>query len=301
VNITRIGEFRLGWGESLFWDDRRDRLYFVDCAASTLHWLDWSEESSSSGSSSGGSDGGGRLGGRLETWQLPSMATGLVPTEDGRLVACLEDGLYIVDADRRSCQLMAAYPAALDGRANDACADLSGNLITGKLNMSAAPGSAWRYSAAGEWKLIDPDISNTNGPAVAVLDREMTLIVGDTAADYFSYSYDAESGSVGDRNVFGDLTALDGAADGSSVDADGGLWCALVGGRQLARFTVGGLDRVLALPVVNPTDVTFGGPGLDRLFVVSIGLGAEEDSLDGTLLVVDETGYFGRREPRFAF
>jgi hypothetical protein len=30
VQITRVGEFTLGWGESLIWDERRDRLFFVD-------------------------------------------------------------------------------------------------------------------------------------------------------------------------------------------------------------------------------------------------------------------------------
>ena len=32
MQISRVGDFTLGWGESLLWDDRRDRLYFVDCA-----------------------------------------------------------------------------------------------------------------------------------------------------------------------------------------------------------------------------------------------------------------------------
>ena len=313
VNIKRVGEFRLGWGESLFWDDRRDRLYFVDCAASTLHWLDgWGgaggggdvgDGGGGDAGDGGGGDAGGGEGGDpddLATWKLPSMPTGLVPAEDGRLVVALEDGLYTVDVDSRLCDLLTRYPSELEGRANDACADLAGNLITGKLNLTAAPGSAWRYSPAGEWKLIDPDISNTNGPAVAVMDGEMTLIVGDTATDYFSYPYDAIAGEVGPRRVFGDVSALDGSPDGSSVDADGGLWCALVGGGQLARFTDRGLDQVLPLPVTNPTDVTFGGPDLDRLFVVSIGMGAEEGSLDGALLVIDGLGRKGRVEPRFA-
>ena len=38
--MERIGDVSLTWGESLRWDDRRQRLWFVDCAAQTLHWLD---------------------------------------------------------------------------------------------------------------------------------------------------------------------------------------------------------------------------------------------------------------------
>ena len=72
------------------------------------------------------------------------------------------------------------------------------------------------------------------------------------------------------------------------------------GGSQLARFTPDGLDRTLALPVANPADVAFGGPELDRLYVVSVQLGAPEGGIDGALLVVDGLGVRGRPEPRFA-
>ena len=62
------------------------------------------------------------------------------------------------------------------------------------------------------------------------------------------------------------------------------------------------MDRTVALPVTNPTDVTFGGEPLDRLFVVSIAAGpdAGEDNLDGSLLVIDGLDARGRVEPRFA-
>jgi sugar lactone lactonase YvrE len=100
---------------------------------------------------------------------------------------------------------------------------------------------------------------------------------------------------VGPRRLFGDVSELDGHPDGATLDADGGFWCALVGGSQLARFTTDGLDRTFALPVLNPTDVTFGGPGLDRVYVVSIDGAA---ALDGVILAIDGLGVMGRPEPR---
>jgi sugar lactone lactonase YvrE len=281
VRIERVGTFTLGWGESLVWDDRVQRLYFVDCAAQTLHWLDADSDD-------------------VRTLRLPSMAAGIVPTEDGALVACLEDGLHRVDPDGGTTALVTAYPGALGQRANDACADLSGNLITGTLNLQKAAGSSWWYSSRRGWRLLDPDISNTNGPTVAVLGGSMTLIIGDTSAQYYAYPYDADRGTAGPRTVFGDVSGLDGLPDGATLDDDGGLWCALVGGAQLARFTTAGLDRTVAVPVANPTDVTFGGPGLDRLYVVSVaGGGSNGSGLDGALLVIDDLGAHGRPEPRF--
>jgi sugar lactone lactonase YvrE len=283
MEISRVGEFTLGWGESLVWDDQRQRLYFVDCAAHTLHWIDGDDE-------------------KLETMSLASMPTGIVATPEGTLVAVLDDGLHLVDPDAGTTRLLAPYPDGLGDRANDACADLDGNLITGTLNLGPAEGSAWWFSARHGWRVLDRDIANTNGPNVAVLGGAMTLIIGDTSADYFCYPYEPTSGEVGPRTVFGDTSEIDGLPDGAVFDAEGGLWCALFGGGQLARFTIQGLDRTVPLPLTNPTDVTFAGRGLDRLFVTSIAAGpdADADGLDGALLVIDGLGVPGRIEPRFA-
>ncbi len=280
MRISRVGGFSLGWGESIVWDDRRGRLVFADCAASTIHWLDDVD---------GAPD-------ELGSYRPPSMPTGIVPAEDGRFVVVLDDGLHVIDLDGGSSTRLSPFPAELGRRANDACADPDGNIITGTLNLGPAEGSAWRWSpATDEWRMLDPDISNTNGPAVGVLDGAMTLIIGDTSADYFAYDYDPAAGAVGPRRVFGDTSAFDGGPDGSCLDADGGLWCALVGAGQLVRFVDGRLDRSIPLPVTNPTDVAFGGADLDRLFVVSIDGPAE---LDGSLLVIDGLDVGGRPEPR---
>jgi sugar lactone lactonase YvrE len=279
MEVTRIGDFRLGWGESLVYDEMLDRLYFVDCASQTLHWL----------------EGGGS---ELQTVTLPSMAAGLVPTYDKTLVGALDNGLHLIDPDTGITRLLSPYPAELGARANDACADLSGNVVTGTLNLGPAPGSLWWFSARQGWRKLDDGISNTNGPNVAVSDGAMTLYVGDTSADYYRYRYDAEAGAVAERELFGDVRGLSGAPDGAALDDEGGLWCALVGGGQLARFTKAGLDRTVALPITNPTDVAFGGPDLDLLYVVSIGVEAAEDALEGAVFVIEGLASRGRPEPR---
>ena len=277
MRIERVGTFTTGWGESAVWDDQRDRLYFVDAAAQALHWLD-----------PGATE--------PEAFVLPGLPTGVVPAVDGRLVVVMDDGLHVVDPDARTSELLAPYPDELDGRGNDACADGAGNIITGKLNFGPAEGAAWRFSFVTGWSLLDPDISNTNGPAVLDAPGDTkTLVIGDTSAHYFAYDYDPDHGTVGERRIFGDTSELDGLPDGSTVDADDGLWCALVGGGQVARFTADGLDRTVAVPVPQLTDVAFGGPSLDRLYVTSVA-GAGE--LEGALLVIDDLGAVGRPEPR---
>src|SRR3954447_20527901 len=108
----RVGDFSLTWGESLRWDDARERLYFVDCAKQTLHWLD-------------GGDG------PLRTVELPGLPTGVVLTQGTELIVCLQDGLHVVDPDAGTNELLTAYPEGIHGRANDANADGHGNLVTG--------------------------------------------------------------------------------------------------------------------------------------------------------------------------
>jgi sugar lactone lactonase YvrE len=205
MQLTRIGQFTLQWGESLVWDERSERLYFVDCFANTIHWIEHGSED-------------------LHGMPVPSMPTGLVPTEAGGLVVVLDDGFYLVDPDRGTVALLTPFPTEIGGRCNDLCADLDGNLITGKLNLGPAEGSAWWYSPVHGWRLLDPDISNTNGPAVTVLDGAMTLIVGDTSTHYYAYPYNPSTGWVGSRRIFGDVTDLAGGPDGSTMDRDGGLW-----------------------------------------------------------------------------
>src|SRR5581483_4466498 len=205
--VNRVGDFHLQWGESVCWDERRQRLYFVDCLANSILWLEHDEIERTPAP---------------HTLTTPSMPTGLVPTEDGRIIVVLDDGLYLVDPDDQDAaaiDVLTPFPAEMGGRGNDACADLHGNLITGKLNLGPAEGSAWWFSAAEGWRLLDPDIANTNGPAVAVLDGVMTLVIGDTSAHYYAYEYDPSTGAVGPRRVFGDVTDLDGHPDGSTMDS----------------------------------------------------------------------------------
>lgn len=287
VTVTRVGDFKLAWGESLRWDDHRRRLYFVDCATHTLHWLERAEPP-------------------LRSMKLPSMAAGVVLTDTGELVACLDDGLHVVDPDAGTSMLLVAYPDGMHGRANDANADGSGNLVTGTLNVVPAPGASWWFSAADGWRLLDDDIGNTNGPVVIDVDGQSTLVLGDTPArTVYAYAYDGSTGTVGERRVFGDHAALGGAPDGATADAEGGVWSCVLGTGKIARFTAAGLDRLIDLPTANPSDVTFGGPDLDRLFVTSIAVNLGEDAAPtteaGWLLAIDGLGVTGCTESRFHF
>jgi sugar lactone lactonase YvrE len=283
--ITAVEGVQLVWGESVRWDDRRDRLYFVDCGTQTLHWLDH-----------------GQL--PLRSMEMPSVPTGVVLADDGRLVVALDGGLHVVDpdADARdgSIELLASYPEGLGGRANDANADLDGNLVTGTLNLGAGTGSYWWYSSSAGWRQLDDGIGNANGPVVV----DGTLVFGDTPAGIVhAYDYDGTNGTATGKRTFADTKPRNGLPDGACADAGGGVWSCLLGAGTIVRFTGGGATDVVETGVELPSDVTFGGPDLATMFVVSIAVsvgGVDVRSPDaGKLLAIDGTGHRGRPEPRF--
>ena len=280
--MERIGDFTLTWGESLTWDDRRQRLYFVDCATQRLHWLDGAEPP-------------------LGTMQLPSLPTGVVLTEDSRLVVCLDGGLHVVDPDAETVEPLATYPPAMHGRANDAGADGQGNLVTGTLNLAVGPGALFWYSNADGWRQLDDEFGNTNGP---VAPGDGSLVVGDTIAGVvYRYDYDGTNGTASSRAVLSDHGALGGAPDGATADVADNVWSCVLRSGRLARLGIDGVSEVVEVPMPNPSSVTFGGPKLETLFVTSIALplGGEskEVGAESSWVVALDVGARGRPEPRF--
>jgi sugar lactone lactonase YvrE len=77
-----------------------------------------------------------------------------------------------------------------------------------------------------------------------------------------------------------------GMPDGLTIDAEGGVWVAIWGGSAIQRFTPeGDLSEVIELPVTQVTACTFGGDGLDELFITTSreGLPASEQPAAGSL------------------
>lgn len=287
IEIRQVGDIKLRWSESLRWDDRAGRLYFADCAANKLHWLD---------------EGSDQPGER----RLASMPTGLALTESGRVLALLDDGAYLVDVNSGRVEKFADNPAPPpEPRLNDAQADRHGNLITGSLSFTHDnSGSFWWLSPKGEWRRLDGDVSDANGPAVTA--DGGTLLIADTSAKaIYRYAYDARAGTVGPRAVFADTSDFGGLPDGATLDVDGNYWSTITRGSKLVCFgPEGNAVREVDLPVEYPTSVAFGGAGLDRLYVTSVGMDFRDIRptmpASGALLEITGLDALGAVEPRFS-
>jgi sugar lactone lactonase YvrE len=113
------------------------------------------------------------------------------------------------------------------------------------------------------------------------------------------FDYDGETG-LGGRRRFVELGEA--RPDGLTVDAGGGVWVALSNGGAVRRYTPeGDLDAVVELPVTKVTACTFGGPGLDQLFITTSRDGVEPgaEPLAGSLFRA-EVGVTGQPVREFA-
>lgn len=284
MEITRIGSISLKWGEGLLWDEISERLYFVDCLTSELHWLDNAELP-------------------LNTITLPSMPTGIGLANDGRLVVALDAGIFLLEPDKQSYELLTHYPEKMGRRANDLTVDPTGAIITGSLN-APRDGSYWWFSSRDGWQMIDSDISNTNGPVSLHFGDVVTLVIADTPSKkMYAYDYTTRERTAFNKRVFANTIELDGYPDGACATTDGGILSCILGSGKIGYFTDSGLQQVYEAGSEQPTDVTFGGENLDRIFVTSIGIeskyGKPKSKLAGSLVEIKGTGLTGVKENRF--
>jgi sugar lactone lactonase YvrE len=153
--------------------------------------------------------------------------------------------------------------------------------------------------------VLDDKLICSNGPCWSPDDS--TFYFSDTwSGGIWAYDYDIETGTVSNRRDFGTTeTSVVGGFDGSTVDAEGGVWNALVYDGKIVRFTPDGtVDRIIDMPVKKVTSVMFGGPDLDTLYVTSMARPPlprfpEDPVAAGSLFAITGLGVTGTPEPRF--
>ena len=237
-------------GEGPVWDVRANRLAWVDITANRLHLTDTDS-------------------GAMETIEVPLAVGAVAPRAAGGFVAALQDGFWVVgDGPARR---IAAVPEARTGlRFNDGKCDPSGRFWAGTMAYDQAPGAGalYRLDLDGQARMVLDDVTISNGLAWSADGSTMYYI--DTPTQRVdAFSYDAVTDEIGDRRPEIHIPPEAGAPDGMAIDAEGGLWIALWGGSAVHRYLDGRLERVIELPVSQPTSCCFGGKGLDELYITS--------------------------------
>lgn len=279
-------------GECILWDDTTQCVWWTDIHESRLYRYHTATA-------------------RLMTFDCPERLCSFGFVEnDSRLVCAFASGFALFDPV--TADLRWLYRPERDYRGtrfNDGRVDRQGRFWSGTMVEGDArdaggrevQGSLYRISG-GEQRRIFGGIAISNSLCFSP-DGRVLYFADSPERRILAYTLDPASGEPGDVRVFATV-AGEGAPDGSAVDAEGCLWNAQWGGSKIVRYTSAGrVDRVLELPVSQPTCVCFGGENLDLLFVSSARekLSAEQLEAEpeaGDVLVY-ETGCRGLPESRF--
>jgi sugar lactone lactonase YvrE len=91
---------------------------------------------------------------------------------------------------------------------------------------------------------------------------------------------DPATGATGGRRSFARTQGQGVGPDGSAVDAEGFLWNCEWGGARIVRYAPNGaVDRVLPVPVDQPTSCAFGGDDLATLYITTARKGLSDAAL----------------------
>ena len=280
-----VGRERDRLGEVPVWSTRDRCLWWVDVLAATLRRY-------TPGT------------GAHEAWPIPVRSLGCVALRRNGLILGTDAGVLAFEPRSGATALLVQpEPGRPAHRLTDGRCDRRGRLWVGSMNERAfvPEGTLFRVDADLSVHSMLDHIKVPNAIAFSPDDR--TLYFADTRAyTIWRFDLDLAEGRIANRRVFVE-TRAPARPDGACLDADGFLWNAHFAGACLVRYAPDGrVDRVVDLPVGNPTSCCFGGDGLDVLFVTSASdpvlTGAPPAEACGRLIALD-VGCRGLPEPMF--
>ena len=255
-----VVDSRCALGESVLWCERRAALFWTDIDASRL----WMHRPST---------------GVTQNWALPDRLGSLALCQTDQLLLGLAKGLYLADPDAAQEGILSLEKLVdveadnAETRINDGRSDRNGNFVFGTKSERAdgAPiGAFYQYSHRhGLRRLSLPAAAIPNSICFDADGRKM-YYCDSVAPQILCCDYDADAAVVSGSRVFAEVDDADASPDGSIIDADGCLWNAQWGAGRIVRYRGdGSVDRVMSLPVKNPSCCTIGGNAYDRLYISS--------------------------------
>src|ERR1700677_3579088 len=277
-------------GEGPLWDVDEQRLYFIDSFGCNVFRC----------------TADGR---EVRAWDVPAKIGSMALRKQGGAVLSLANGFHFLDFNTGEDELItdpeADKPA---NRINDGKVDKRGRFLAGSMDtMEDGPsGALYRLDPDFSLHKLDQNVIVSNGPCWSP-DGSTFYFADSASGEIWAYDYDQSTGTPSNRRTFVKVDrSRGGGADGSTVDAEGYLWNALVYDGRIVRYDPNGrIDRTIEMPVKKVTSVMFGGPKLDILFVTSMAKPPlprfpGDGLLRGSLFAIYDLGIRGLPEPRFA-
>jgi len=249
-------------GEGPVWVDREQALWFVDIKSHKVHRFD-------------------PASGDHKSYSAPGQVGWVLPSDDGKFIAGLQQGLAHFDPATGAFDLIHSPEAATPGnRLNDATVDPQGRIWFGSMDdgETCDSGRVYCFERGAVRDSGLPPICITNGPAVSPDGR--TLYHTDTLARVIHRVPVHDDGTLGAPAIFATIDEADGWPDGSICDAEGHVWIGLWGGWRARRYApTGGIVAEVRLPASNITKIALGGADLRTAYATSARKGLDADAL----------------------
>ena len=285
ASVQRLGTSTDILGECPVWSAAQQALFWVDVRRPSLQ----RRESAT---------------GRLTVWPMPDLIGSFALQPDGQVIIALRHGIVRFDLDRKVIEMLAEPHNQSTMRFNDGKCDRQGRFWAGSMDdVGRGPvGTLYRLDAHGCTPVV-LGISVPNSLCWSPDGQTMYFADGQEPV-IWAFPFDTRSGTVGPRRRFAHLAPGTGIPDGATVDAEGFLWSAQYGGSCITRYRPDGVvDRVIPLPITQPTSCAFGGPNLDTLFITTASqrLSPEELAAQGWAgaLLAIQPGVCGLPEPDY--
>ena len=241
---------------------------------------------------------------KIETFEIGQPIGCLAFRDHGGLLMALRDGFGSWNWDTNKVEIITNPEADRVGaRFNDGKVDRKGRFWAGTLGEDDQS-ALYRLDLDRTVHTMATGISISNGIGWSPDDKIMYYTDSPLGVIY-AYDFDLNTGSISNRREFVNVPALDGYPDGLTVDSEGFVWSAHWDGWRITRYDPEGkVERVIRMPIQRPTSCTFGGPGLDHLYITSAWTGLNdtdrrEQPLAGDLFQI-QTDIIGKEENLFS-
>jgi sugar lactone lactonase YvrE len=235
-------------GEGPVWSALEGRLYWFDIKGRRLSWYEPATAARGN-------------------FALPLRASAAAPRAAGGLIVATEKGLATVNPDAQAVEIIQPHDLGEGFRSNDGKIDTLGRFWWSSMddNGGERPGAVFVTTPDGVTRkaLTGIHIPNTlsvspDGKVLYVADSKLQTI------------YVHQTDDLTQVREFANTRGEPASPDGSAVDAEGYLWNAQWGGSRIVRYAPDGtIDRIVQMPVEQPTSCAFGGPDLATLYVTS--------------------------------
>ncbi|RHW38084.1 SMP-30/gluconolactonase/LRE family protein [Neobacillus notoginsengisoli] len=252
-------------GEGPCWDASKGILYWVDIEGKKLHVFNPDT-------------------GEDREIEVGEMIGAVVPREAGGTVVVLESGFYFLDPEDGSLEQINDPESDLaDNRFNDGKCDPAGRFWAGTLNKNGDEKQASLYCLETDMSVTRKlgNLSISNGLAWSP-DNQFMYLIDTPTRQVTRYQYKLENGEISEPEVIIEIPDGEGFPDGMTIDEDGNLWIAHWGGGKVTNWDpiTGELLQSIELPAVNVTSCTFGGDGLQDLYITTARNGMSEAELE---------------------